>query len=134
MGDLVDARQLPEDERADEEEDDDGERGPRELELRRAVDRRPVLEAVSLLSPVLHDEGDQQALHEKEDPDDEDRHEDVAVPDPAGVRRLGSHRGQAPALGQRDGCREQSEGQRPEPDLHDAPAKETRFAAIVLWC
>ena len=47
-----------------------------------------VREASAFLAAVLPDERDEEALDEHEDRDDEDRDEEVALPDPVRVRRL----------------------------------------------
>ena len=75
-GDVLDPRQLDEDERSDEEEHDYRERRPCELELRRTVHLRPVLEAGALVPTVAVDERDQESLDEQEDREREDRHEE----------------------------------------------------------
>ena len=90
--DVLDSRQLDEHERRDEEEHDDRAGRPRELELRRAVGLRAVLEAWAILPPVLDDERDQEPFDENEDREHEDRDEEPAVANPLGVRRLGRHR------------------------------------------
>ena len=110
-GNVGDPGQLVEDEAADQDEDDDGRDRPHELEARRAVDLRSVVEALPSPAPIAPDERDEQNLDEDEDRDDEDRHEEPHVGDPLGVRRLGRHGSEAPVL--REGDRAASSGEEP---------------------
>ena len=94
-GDVLDARQLREDERGDREEDHDGRDRPRELEPVGAVDLRPVRVARPVSPPVADDEHDEQHLDEQEDREDEGRDEPPALADALRVRRLGRDRREA---------------------------------------
>ena len=86
LRDVLDPGELDEDERSDEEQHDDRPRGPGQLDLRRAVDVRAVLEARALAAAVAEDEDEEQRLDEHEDPEREGRDEEVAVADPVCIR------------------------------------------------
>jgi hypothetical protein len=87
-GDVLDARQLHEDEDGDREQDQHGPDRPHRLQARRAVDLCPVGVPVAPPPAEPDQERDQQRLDEDEDGEDEDRDEPVALADALGVRRL----------------------------------------------
>src|SRR5919108_4409005 len=67
LGHVLDPRQLVEDEGSYGGEDQDGDAGPDQLELRRAVDLWPLFAARPVAAAVLVDEPDERALDEHED-------------------------------------------------------------------
>jgi hypothetical protein len=118
-GNVGNSGQLVEDEASDQEEDDDRSHRPHELDTRRAMDLRPVVEALPPLPPVAPDESDKENLDEDEDRDDEDRDEDPGVVDPLGVGRLRRHR-REPAVARnrrRYGCQRENPETCGEKDL-----------------
>src|SRR5947207_216596 len=85
---VLDPRQLVEDERGDRSQDQNGNRGPDQLEPGGAVDLRTFRRTWPAAPAVLDDEQDQCALDEHEDCAREDRDPDVRVVDPSRVWRV----------------------------------------------